>query len=99
MDNETIVVNCRREAYDRYIGRGSPFGNPFVIGIDGDRAQVIAKYRAWFIDELKRPEFVAQVQALRGLRLGCFCKPAGCHGDIIIEFLEKGIVDFLEGGK
>ena len=28
-----------------YIGRPSPLGNPFVIGRDGDREEVIRKYR------------------------------------------------------
>ena len=28
-----------------YIGRGSAWGNPFVIGRDGDRAEVIEKYK------------------------------------------------------
>jgi len=30
-----------------YIGRPSKWGNPFVIGRDGSRADVIAKYRTW----------------------------------------------------
>ena len=36
-----------------YIGRangklkGSPLGNPFSIGVDGDRAEVIEKFRQW----------------------------------------------------
>ena len=39
------VVNLRNEKYDVYIGRGSPFGNPFKIGIDGTRLEVIEKYK------------------------------------------------------
>lgn len=86
----TQVVNKKRgEAYDVYIGRGSPFGNPFVIGRDGDRLDVIRKYRSYFHAKLRtEPEFVHQVEALRGKRLGCFCKPAACHGDVIAEHLD-----------
>lgn len=40
----TRVVHCKREPYDVYIGRGSKWGNPFKIGPDGSRADVIAKY-------------------------------------------------------
>jgi hypothetical protein len=40
------VVHVKRAAYDVYIGRPSPFGNPFVIGRDGERAAVIGRYRA-----------------------------------------------------
>ena len=34
------VVNLRKERYDAYIGRGSKWGNKFVIGRDGYRAEV-----------------------------------------------------------
>jgi hypothetical protein len=30
-----------------YVGRPSPLGNPWVIGRDGTREEVLAKYRAW----------------------------------------------------
>lgn len=30
-----------------YIGRPSPLGNPFTIGPDGTRDEVIAKYEKW----------------------------------------------------
>ena len=40
----TRVVHCRRERYDVYVGRPSPWGNPFVIGRDGTREEVVAKY-------------------------------------------------------
>ncbi len=65
-----------------YIGRGSPWGNPFVIGKDGTRAEVIAKYRTYLeADEA----LLARVKnELKGKDLLCFCKPAGCHGDIIL---------------
>lgn len=85
----TRVVNLRREPYDVYIGRGSPFGNPFVIGRDGTREQVIEKYRAYFRRRLKYTSFWKQVLALRGLRLGRFCAPLACHGDVIVEYLDE----------
>ena len=65
-----------------YIGRGSPWGNPFVIGRDGDRATVIAKHSEWL---LAQPEMVRRVMAeLKGKNLECFCKPAACHGDLLL---------------
>lgn len=66
-----------------YIGRPSKWGNPFAIGKDGDRATVIAKYRAWL---LSNPELVAAVKHdLAGKDLVCFCSPAACHGDVLLE--------------
>lgn len=42
-------VGKRSSETQLYIGRPSKWGNPFVIGRDGSRADVIAKYRAWIV--------------------------------------------------
>ncbi len=66
------------------IMRGSPLGNPFVIGCDGDRAEVVEKYRRWLWSELKRnPSFAGEVRALHGRDLCCCCAPAACHGNVL----------------
>ena len=66
-----------------YIGRPSKWGNPFVIGKDGTRDQVVAKYEAWL---LEKPELVeAAKRELRGRTLLCFCAPAPCHGDVLLR--------------
>ena len=85
----TIAVNIKHEKCDVYCGRGSPFGNYYVIGRDGTRADVIEKYRVWFNKRLTDPEFRDKVLSLKGKRLGCYCKPLNCHLDVIIEFLEN----------
>lgn len=78
-----LVVHCRRNAFDVYIGRPSKWGNPFEIGKDGTRAEVIAKYREWL---LSQPELVAEAKReLRGKVLGCWCVPNDCHGDVLAE--------------
>lgn len=79
----TIVVNKYRNNYDVYIGRGSKWGNPSVIGQDGSRDEVIEKYREWMITQ---PQ-IKDLEELRGKRLGCFCKPNRCHGDVLVELL------------
>jgi len=87
----TKVVNKRAAAYDTYIGRGSVFGNPYKIGEDGNRRDVIERYREYFYDRIGvDPAFRHQVLALKGQVLGCFCAPQACHGDVIVEFLEGG---------
>jgi len=86
----TKVVHCRKEKYDIYIGRPSIFGNPLSIGKDGTRAEVIKKYKDYFYDNLENHEvFKIAVERLRGKVLGCWCKPQACHGDVIIEYLNK----------
>ena len=90
----TKVVNLRDEKYDVYIGRRrgeiGMFGNPFVIGRDGNREEVIAKYKEYFEEQVAKNGFFREkVEELRGKRLGCFCKPEMCHGDVIVKWLEE----------
>jgi len=80
------VVNLRKEKYDAYIGRGSKWGNRFVIGKDGDRAEVIKKYREWILDN---KELLNSLHELKGKVLGCFCKPLACHGDVLAELVNE----------
>lgn len=85
-NSETKVVNLRHEKYDVYIGRGSKWGNPFKIGVDGTREEVIEKYKQYIMN---RPDLLNDLEELRGKRLGCYCKPKPCHGDVLVELLEN----------
>ena len=82
----TRVVHCKRERYDVYIGRPSKWGNPFVIGPDGSREQVIKKYRAWV---LAQPALMAALPELDGKILACWCAPRPCHGDVLAELVRQ----------
>jgi hypothetical protein len=96
----TKVVHCKRSPYDVYIGRAhkgltqSKWANPFHIGKDGTREEVIEKYREWI---LHRHELIASLDELKGKILGCWCAPHKCHGDVLVElancehnFIRKG---------
>lgn len=88
----TTVVNIdREEAYDKYIGRGSKYGNPYAIGHDGDRDEVIRKYKYDFDRGFLKGgvDFKRQILSLRGLRLGCHCKPKACHGDVLASYINS----------
>jgi hypothetical protein len=80
------VVHCRRARYDVYIGRPSIWGNPFRIGPDGDRDEVIAKYERHV---LSSPHLMARLHTLAGLTMGCWCKPLACHGDVLARLVEQ----------
>ena len=84
-----------------YIGRSgngykSPLGNPFHIGRDGSREEVVVKYRIWLweriqqndvivINELKKIAYYAPTNEVI---LVCFCAPEKCHGEVIIKCIE-----------
>lgn len=82
----TRVVNIYKESPDIYIGRNSKWGNPFIIGKDGSREEVIEKYKNYI---LNKPELLKDLPELKDKVLGCFCKPKACHGDILVQLVEE----------
>ena len=77
------------ETYE-YIGRGSKWGNPYSMYENGDdRDEVIRKFKYDFdFDKflnVKKEDFIH----LKGKKLGCFCKPQACHGDVIADYLNS----------
>lgn len=84
------VVHVSRSPYDVYIGRAMPrrglkasrWANPFRIGPDGTRDEVIDKYAEWLDAQ---PELLACLPELAGKVLGCWCAPERCHGDVLID--------------
>lgn len=81
---------------DIYIGRGSAFGNPYVIGSEYTRDKAVdayctylnakRKYNAQFRHELQK---IADKAKISDINLVCYCKPQRCHGDILKELLES----------
>lgn len=64
------------------IDRQSEWGNPFIMGEDGDRDTVVENFD-WYLD--RKPSLVKKLPTLGGMVLGCWCYPDRCHGDIICQ--------------
>ena len=86
----TTVINLRNgfdvlnEPDVVRIDRETTFGNRFVIGRDGNRAEVIEKYRAWLWRAIEDGIIgLDELAALDGQRLACWCAPEPCHGDVL----------------
>lgn len=83
-----VVLNAKRIGSTAstssrvFIARPSKWGNPFVIGRDGDRMDVIEKYGFWLMTQ---PRLLASLRELQGKDLLCWCDPEPCHGHILIE--------------
>ena len=77
MKTEVIHVAEMNED-DVYIGRGTAWGNPYRIGRDGTREEVIAKY--WKLRKGDEVFVEAVKKYLKGKRLACHCSPERCHG-------------------
>ncbi len=82
---KTRVVNVNTDSYDVFIGRPSKWGNDYPVSKHG-RKKCIELYRKFLLDN---PKLLSQLEELRGKRLGCFCAPKACHGDVLVELLER----------
>lgn len=97
-----VIAIVNRRTYNGlgvYVGRPSPLGNPFHIGTDGTRAEVIAKYRLWLTAQLE-DEFSPASRELRrlceiakrsDLTLICWCVPLSCHAEVIKRAIDDRI--------
>ncbi len=99
-----MVVHCKKSPYDVYIGRPKygqhwGFGNPFEIGVYGDRETVVNMYERWLVDgtnynekeatEERRKWILENLKELKGKTLGCFCSPLACHGDVLTKLANE----------
>lgn len=75
---------------DVYIGRGSKWGNPFVIKNGETRESVIEKHKEYFINNAYLRQCLPE---LKGKNLVCFCSPKPCHGDFILKCVEELLGD------
>lgn len=81
------VVHARHEAFDVYVGRPSYWGNPFTIGPDGTRSEVIEQFKEYFY---RNPAMMKKAkEELKGKTLGCHCAPMDCHASILLEYANK----------
>ena len=82
--DSALLYWAEAEGRDEKITRGTDWGNPFVIGEDGDRETVISKYNKYLemkdglLHRLKSGE-------LSGKLLVCWCCPDGCHGETLMK--------------
>ena len=96
----TRVVHVNDAPYTVYVGRAnpsvglpeSPWHNPFKIGVNGSREQVVAQY---FEYVKAQPELMSRLPELRGQVLGCWCKTGAapdtlCHGDVLAALADSG---------
>lgn len=85
VDKTPRVVNIKSgEYYDVVVGRETIFGNPFLIGVHGDRDEVIDRFEEYL---LSNPELMNEVKTkLTGKVLACSCSPLKCHGDVLLKY-------------
>lgn len=94
LDKETNVYIGRARVIFidgvRYPLEDSIWANPYKITETQSREQVLKLYYEYIEEKLKsNPELVKELMKLDGKKLGCWCKPECCHGDILVELINK----------
>jgi len=81
---------------DVYIGRAfgkwqaSIWQNLYPIRVGQDRDKVLQLYEEDLHKKLRSGDF--SIESLRvAKRLGCWCKPLPCHGDILKRLIEESL--------
>jgi len=74
--------------FDVDITRRGRWGNPFIIGVHGNRREVIELHKKWVRGLIpgpngQKPPTMDEIRTLEGKRLGCVCAPRSCHGDFL----------------
>ncbi len=94
-ESDERVVHCQREDYDIYIGRPSFWENPYTHiksrktlakYVVKNRQEALQKYREYV---LTSPEMIKKLTELKGKKLGCWCYPQPCHGEVLIQLMRE----------
>lgn len=94
----TTVVHCRWDEYDVLIDRRTKWGNPFIVGLDGNRDDVCNKHESWLQQWIEHKKeiiirgcsnkwVVEHLSELKDKRIACWCTPRRCHGDYLAELV------------
>ena len=77
-------------------GTNESFGNPFKIPEQGNRKEVCRLYDQWLrgkmfigFNQAQRQWILDNLFILKNKRLGCFCSPKQCHGEVLIKLLKE----------
>lgn len=96
MKLETVNINEYKGDDYIYIGRPSRYGSPFAskpskiaeFKVDS-KFEAMEKCREYFTENTYIIDSLINELNEKGInKLGCFCSPKPCHGDILIELIE-----------
>ncbi len=69
------------------VDRSTKYGNPFLLGRDGDRDTICNKYEKYI---QQNPHLiVAAKKELKGKDLVCWCAPLRCHAETLLRIANE----------
>lgn len=85
-----VFVPTPEGGKERWPKRDSPLANPYKVGKDGDREEVVCLYRNYLLTQIARGSInIDYLKSLKGKNLGCWCAPEACHADVIAELVDQ----------
>lgn len=89
--DKNLICWAESEGLAVRIDRGTKYGNPFILGEDGDRDEVCDAYETHYLPN--KPSIVERMDAgeLTGKVLVCHCYPERCHGDYLAESVNDAL--------
>lgn len=81
--DKNLICWAERERLAVRIDRSTRYGNPFVLGDDGDRDEVCDAYERHYLPHKRSITERIEAGELTGKVLVCHCYPQRCHGDCL----------------
>jgi hypothetical protein len=87
---KVVFVPSENGGKERWPPQDSPLANPYKVGRDGTREEVIALYRDHLLAQIAQGIVrIDTLKSLKGKNLGCWCAPEPYHADVIAEIVER----------
>jgi hypothetical protein len=83
--DKNLIQWAERNGKAVRVDRGSLYGNPFILGADGDRDAVCNAYEKSYMPN--KPSILKALPTLKGKVLICHCYPERCHAESLIKNL------------
>lgn len=87
--DKNLIAWAEREGLAVRVDRGTRYGNPFVLGEDGDRNEVCDAYRLHYLPH--KPSIAERAGDLVGKVLICHCYPERCHAESLVKLARESV--------
>jgi hypothetical protein len=88
-NDKNLIAWAEAEGLAVRVDRGTRYGNPFILGEDGDRDDVCDAYRLHYLPH--KPSIAERAGDLVGKVLICHCYPERCHAEYLVKLARESV--------
>ena len=88
-NDKNLIAWAESQGLAVRVDRGTRYGNPFVLGEDGDRNEVCDAYRLHYLPH--KPSIAERAGDLVGKVLICHCYPERCHAESLVKLARESV--------